>query len=128
MRRLTLAVFFCLAACGGAVPSPNGVVDRTSSSRGIQGDRMAFLMSSEGAGVVASFVGSVSQEALDGCIDSWLDSPELMPAQKPSAVGLRAYLAQCLGRPEPGGLRTDRGDGTRFERPAELRTVGNGGI
>jgi hypothetical protein len=116
MRRVSLTVFFCLAACGGAVPSTSGAVDRTSSQRGINGDRMAFLMSPDGSAVVASFVGSVSQEALDGCIDSWLgdEAPEPMPAQKPSAVALRAFLAQCLSRPEPGGLHADPGAGLRI--------------
>ena len=122
MRPLTVAVFFCLAACGGAVPSSNGAVDRTSSARKIDSDRMAFLMSSDGAGVVASFKGSASQEALDGCIDSWLDSPEEMPVQKPSTVALRAFLAECLSRPEPGGLHADPGDGPqlRSAKPSDF--------
>ena len=122
MRRLTLAVFFCLAACGGAVPTSTDAVNRASPSAGdMRADRLAFLMSSDGAAVVASFARSVSQEALDGCIDSWLgdDAPELMPAQKPSAVALRAFLSQCLGSPEPGGLHADPGDGSR------VRTIGN---
>jgi len=105
MRRLTLAVFFSLAACGGAVPSSTDAVNPSTAD--MKHDRWAVLMSAEGGAVVASFTGSVSQEALDGCIDSWLgdDAPELMPAQKPTAVALRAFLSQCLSHSVPSDAR-----------------------
>ena len=108
MRRVTLAIFFFLAACGGAVPSTTEGVNPSAAD--LKNEKWAVLMSADGAAIVASFTGSVSQEDLDGCIDSWLGVDELMPAQKPSSISLRAYLRQCLARPEPGGLRTISAD------------------
>ena len=87
MRRVTLTVFFCLAACGGS-----DVVDESEQD------------------VIHDFARKSSPEALQACLKVWKGeqaqrSPGEGPVSKPDVSGLREFLAECLGVPSPGGAR-----------------------
>lgn len=108
MRRVTLAVFFFLAACDGSPVKPQAI----TVYPGDQAARQAFLSSPEGMAVIASFAKNVSRDALDACLNAWIEdfgpascdvgvascpSPEGWGPAKPDHAGLRSFLAECLG-------------------------------
>ena len=108
MRRVTLTVFFCLAACGGTEavkqsPSPD--------TRSPTVDRQAFLLGTDAAAVIASFARNHSEQAIDACLNAWVEdfspvsSPEGVASSpgtegwgpaKPDHADLRSFLAECL--------------------------------
>lgn len=104
MRRVILAVFFCLAACGGT--------DMVKQSPRVdaRADRQSFLLTRAAHDVIASFAGNASNEAIDTCLNAWVEevganSPQMGPRSKPDADGLRAFLSECLADTVPGDLR-----------------------
>jgi hypothetical protein len=104
MRRVTLAVFFCLAACGGT--------DMVKQSPRVdaRADRQSFLLTRAAHDVIASFVRDASTEAIDTCLNAWVEetgpaSPADGPIAKPDVASLRGFLAQCLGVSLEGDLR-----------------------
>jgi hypothetical protein len=107
MRRVTLAVFFFLAACDGSNVKPQAI----TVYPGDQAARQAFLSSPEGMAVIASFAKNVSRDALDTCLNAWVEdfspvsSPEGVASSpgtegwgpaKPDHADLRSFLAECL--------------------------------
>jgi len=127
MRRTILVSLFFLGACGGGMASTDAVspVPPGGSSRS---DAWSVLMSAEGQEVVASFATS-SQDALDTCINAWLDADDsLEPQRKPSVVGLRSFLSACLDSSTPGDLRAGSPEGVRSSsnREAALRSLAQG--
>jgi len=128
MRRTILVSLFFLGACGGGMASTDAVspVPPGGSSRS---DAWSVLMSAEGQEVVASFASSSSQDALDTCINAWLDADDsLEPQRKPSVVGLRSFLSACLDSSTPGDLRAGSPEGVRSSsnREAALRSLAQG--
>ena len=106
MRRVTLGVFFCLAACGGT--------DMVKQSPRVdaRADRQSFLLSRAAHDVIASFVRDASSEAIDTCLNAWVDEvgpalPSEGPVAKPDVASLRGFLAQCLGVSAEGDARSD---------------------
>ena len=104
MRRLTLAVFFCLAACGGT--------DMVKQSPRVdaRADRQSFLLTRAAHDVIASF-SHASTAAIDTCLNAWVEetgpaSPAEGPIAKPDVASLRGFLAQCLGVSAEGDVRT----------------------
>lgn len=104
MRRVTLTVFFCLAACGGT--------DMVQQSPRVdsRADRQSFLLTRAAHDVIASFARDASTGALEVCLDAWVDEtvpsrPGDGPVTKPDVAGLRGFLAQCLGASPEGDLR-----------------------
>jgi len=105
MRRVTLAIFFCLAACGGT--------DMVKQSPRVdaRADRQSFLLTRAAHDVIASFVRGASTEAIDTCLNAWVEeagpaSSSEGPIAKPDVAGLRAFLAQCLAVSEEGDARS----------------------
>jgi len=95
MRRVTLGIFFCLAACGGT--------DMVKQSPRVdaRADRQAFLLGRAAHDVIATFTGKASTEAIDTCLNAWVEevgpaSPQEGPVSKPDVASLRGFLAQCL--------------------------------
>ena len=121
MRRLTLSVFLCLAACGGAVtPSGTGAV---APSTDLRTEYQRYLFTAEARAAIAEFAKVSSQDALDSCLAAWVDEvggPSGLnePIAKPDVKGLRSFLAQCLGISVPVEAR--------HESPASMRTAGAG--
>jgi len=107
MRRLTLTVFLCLAACGGGARDPSaGAVDRAGDMRAAQ----EFLLTSDAGLVIAEFAKVYSQAQLDTCLGEYVDDfggPSQLgePISKPDIQGLRNFLAQCLAS-VPADART----------------------
>lgn len=105
MRRVILSVFFCLAACGGT--------DMVKQSPRVdaRADRQSFLLGRAAHDVIASFVRDASTEAIDTCLNAWVDevgpaSPSEGPVAKPDVASLRGFLAQCLGVSGEGDARS----------------------
>ena len=121
MRRLTLSVFLCLAACGGAVtPSGTSAVDPSTDLRA---EYQRYLFTAEARAAIAEFAQVSSQDALDSCLAAWVDdfggpSGLSEPIAKPDVKGLRSFLAQCLGVPVPVEARA--------ASQASMRTGGAG--
>jgi hypothetical protein len=121
MRRLTLAVFFCLAACGGSVkPSSTDAVDPSADLRA---EYQRFLFTAEARTVIADAAKAFSQDAIDSCLAAWVDElggPSMLnePIAKPDVKGLRNFLSQCLGGPVPVDMRN--------VSPMSLRDTGLG--
>ena len=107
MRRVTLTVFFCLAACGGTEavkqsPSPD--------TRSPMAERQAFLLGTDAAAVIASFARNHSEQAIDACLNAWVEDvgpsgPGEGPIEKPDVAGLRGFLAECLAGSGSGDLK-----------------------
>ena len=120
MRRLTLAVFFCLAACGGAVKSGTDAVDPSADLRA---EYQRFLFTADARTVIASAAKVFSQDAIDSCLAAWVDElggPSMPnePIAKPDVKGFRNFLSQCLGGPVPVDMRS--------VSPMSLRDTGVG--
>ena len=126
MRRVTRTDYFVIAACGGTdmrQQSPN------YDSRSPQAERQAFLLSPDAAAVIASFARDHSEQALDTCLNAWVDEVGSAgagegPIQKPSVASLRGFLAQCLSDPTTGDVRTNSPDVRTAG--ADLRAAGVG--
>jgi hypothetical protein len=120
MRRAILGVFLLLAACGGAVRSTDAV-NRSPQPDG-RALRAQFLMTAAARRVIAEFATSASQDALDTCLNAWVEeirsSSVQRPVSKPDADGLEAFLSECLAGPVPGDLR---GVNARAATSADLR-------
>ena len=107
MRRATLVTFFVLAACGGTEAmksAPKAVSERDL--------RAQFLMSADARAVIAELSKSVTQDALDTCLNAWVEDagpgsagPQEGPVSKPTVAGLRGFLFECLAGSIPGDLR-----------------------
>ncbi|RPH72160.1 MAG: hypothetical protein EHM78_04620 [Myxococcaceae bacterium] len=125
MRRAILGVFLLLAACGGDVRKGGEAVNRAPQTVDQRAERARYLMTSDAQEVIASFARSYAQDALDTCLNAWVDenAAEILgaPASKPHRVLLRWFLAQCLAGAVPGDVRADRDQGLRSDRPAEAR-------
>ena len=121
MRRLTLSVFLCLAACGGAVkPSSTAAIDPSTDLRS---EYQRYLFTAEARAAIAEFAKVSNQDALDSCLAAWVDDeggPSGLnePIAKPDVKGLRSFLAQCLGVSVPVDMRA--------ASQASMRTVGAG--
>ncbi|HVP61661.1 MAG TPA: hypothetical protein VMT11_13935 [Myxococcaceae bacterium] len=107
MRRTILFAFFLLAACGGGVRK----TDAVNQSPSISALRQAYLLSAEGQAVIADFAKTSSEDALDSCLNAWVEDaggPALSggPVAKPDAAGFRAFLSDCLGSAVPGDARS----------------------
>ena len=116
MRRAILGVFFLVAACGGDVRNNGGAVKRDSSPVDARAERARYLLTSEAQEVIASFARSHSQDALDACLNAWVEENAAefgAPVEKPQKVFLRLFLSQCLGDSEPGDLRGADGASAR---------------
>ena len=105
MRRVILAVFFCLAACGGT--------DMVKQSPRVdaRADRQSFLLTRAAHDVIASFAANASSQAIDTCLNAWVEevgpaSPQEGPVSKPDVASLRGFLAQCLAA-GPGDARSN---------------------
>ena len=104
MRRVTLAVVFCLAACGGTdMVKQSPRVDARAA-------RQSFLLGRAAHDVIASFAGTASSAAIDSCLNAWVEevgpaSPSEGPVSKPDVASLRGFLAQCLKGSVPNDLR-----------------------
>jgi len=114
MRRTILFAFFLLAACGGGVRS---TTDAVKQSADLRAQRQGFLLTADAQTVIAAFAKSSSQDAIDTCLNAWVEDaggPGLSnaPVAKPDAAGFRAFLSDCLGVAVPGDLRAS---------PAEAR-------
>jgi hypothetical protein len=125
MRRVTLTVFFCLAACGGT--------DMVKSSPGAVSERelrAQFLFSQAAKDVIASFARTASSDAIDTCLNAWVEelgptNPSVGPISKPDVASLRGFLAQCLA--VPGDLRAEgaaRAVDPKGTASQDLRTSG----
>ena len=105
MRRVTLAVFVCLAACGGTdMVKQSPRVDERAA-------RQSFLLGRAAHDVIASFARDASTAAIDSCLNAWVDevgpaSPSEGPIAKPDVASLRGFLAQCLGVSGEGDARS----------------------
>jgi hypothetical protein len=125
MRRAILGVFLLLAACGGDVRNGGDAVNRNPVAADQRADRAGFLMTSAAQDVIASFARTFSQDALDTCLNAWVEenAAEIRgaPVSKPQPVLLRWFLTACLTGSVPGDLRADRDQGMRSDRPAEAR-------
>ena len=130
MRRMILGVFLILAACGGGIRSTDAV------NRAPQPDsraaRAQFLMTAAAQRAIAEFARSASQDALDTCLNAWVDETlpsgfQEGPVSKPDVAGLREFLFECLASSVPADLRaTDAraanvGD-LRISRTADARS------
>jgi hypothetical protein len=130
MRRAILGVFFLVAACGGDVRSPADAVNRARAPQSAdqREARAAFLTTSAAADVIASFARSYDQDALDTCLNAWVEEgyAELLgaPVQKPSPVFLRLFLSECLTGSAPRG---DRDQGLRRDQTGDVRAAGING-
>lgn len=108
MRRVILAVVFCLAACGGEATSPGSVNRQPSSSAA----RQQYLLSAEAQAVIAELAKKFSQDAIDSCVSAWVTDaggPAVPDGtiSKPDIgdfAGFRAFLRECLGA-APGDAR-----------------------
>jgi hypothetical protein len=125
MRRAVLGVLLFLAACGGDVRSAGDAINRARPQSADQrAARAAFLTTSAAADVIASFAKSYDQDALDTCLNAWVEEgyAELVgaPVQKPSPVFLRLFLSECLTGSAPRG---DRDQGLRRDQPGEVRSA-----
>ena len=109
MRRAILGVFLLVAACGGDVRSTDDAINRVPQSADQRAARAALLRTPAGAEVIASFAKSYGQDALDTCLNAWIEdgyaSLSGAPVQKPSPVFLRLFLSECLGGSAPGDAR-----------------------
>jgi len=108
MRRVTLTVFFCLAACGGAVTPSN--TDAVDPSVDLRAEYQRYLFTAEAQAVIADYAKVFSQSALDTCLAAWVDdeggqSGLHEPISKPDVKGFRSFLAQCLGSSVPADMR-----------------------
>ena len=124
MRRVTLTVFFCLAACGGTDLSK-----QSTDARSPMAERQAFLLGADAAAVIASFARDHSEQAIDACLNAWVEDagpsgPGEGPIQKPDVAGLRGFLAQCLAGSTTGDVR--KADPMVRTSAADLRTSGVG--
>jgi hypothetical protein len=121
MRRLSLSVFLCLAACGGGVkPASTGAVDPSTDLRA---EYQRYLFTADARAAIAEFATVSSQDALDSCLAAWVDdeggqSGLNEPIEKPDVKGLRSFLAQCLGVSVPVDMRA--------ASPSSMRTAGAG--
>jgi hypothetical protein len=74
-------------------------------------DRQSFLLSRAAHDVIASFARNASTEAIDTCLNAWVDEvgsalPSEGPVAKPDVASLRGFLAQCLGVSGSGDARS----------------------
>ena len=127
MKRTILSVFFLLAACGGDLRNEGGAVNRSAGSDA-RATREQFLMTQAAHDVIAQFARSVSQDALDTCLNAYVDdggpSDQVGPVIKPTAASLRAFLSSCLNVPVPADLqRQMTGADLRIENPASARNA-----
>jgi len=105
MRRVTLTVFFFLAACGGADLASKSSTYNPSSSGA---DRQKFLLGPEAAAIIRDFARNYSEQAIDACLNSWVGDagPEGQgegPIHKPDGADLRGFMAECLAGSSTGG-------------------------
>jgi hypothetical protein len=126
MKRTILGVFFLLAACGGDLRNDSGAVNRSAGSDA-RATREGFLMTQAAHDVIAQFARSVSQDALDTCLNAYVDdggpSDQVGPVIKPTAASLRAFLSSCLNVPVPADLRRDvTGADTRTAQQDSIRS------
>jgi len=126
MRRVTLTIFFCLAACGGT-----DMVKSSASSNQGAADRQAYLLSPEGVAIIASFNGQASEAAIDACLSAWVEGdgpggPAEGPVEKPSASSLRRFLVQCLADSPSGDARRANAapEARSASRTVNMRTAG----
>lgn len=118
MRRVIFSVFFCLAACGGT-----DMVKQSSPRADASAERQGFLLTRDASDVIASFAGTASNEAIETCINAWVEevgpaSPQEGPVSKPDVASLRGFLAQCLA--------AGPGDARSIGHPAEARISSSG--
>jgi hypothetical protein len=104
MRRVTLTVFFCLAACGGGVKQSSS--DAVPSSADMRALYQQYLFTADAVAVVADFAQAFSQDAIDSCLAAWVDdlggqSGRDGPISKPDVKEFRSFLRECLGGPAP---------------------------
>jgi hypothetical protein len=125
MRRAILGVFFLVAACGGDVRSTGDAINRVPESADQRDARAAFLRTSAAVDVITSFARSYDQDALDTCLNAWVEDGDASisgaPVQKPSPGLLRVFLSVCLAGTAPRG---DHGQGMRNDRPGDARSAG----
>jgi hypothetical protein len=102
MRRVTFALFVCLAACGGTEAVKPAPVSA--------GNRQSFLNTPAARQIIAYYSNLASSDALDTCLNAWVgdDGPsgaQEGPVSKPDLTSLRSFLSECLGvpAPPPGG-------------------------
>jgi hypothetical protein len=108
MRRVILAVLFCLAACGGEATSPGAINPQPSSVSA----RQRYLLSAEAQAVIADLARTFSQDAIHSCLSAWVTDAggPAVPdgtVSKPDVgdfAGFRAFLRECLGA-APGDAR-----------------------
>ena len=95
MRRVTLSVFFFLAACGGGVSKPStDAVNRSAA----MGEAQRFLLTADARTAITQFANVVSQDQLDTCLAAYVDdfggpSGVHEAIAKPDVTGLRNFLA-----------------------------------
>ncbi|HUM13333.1 MAG TPA: hypothetical protein VLT82_20460 [Myxococcaceae bacterium] len=125
MRRTILFAFFLLAACGGGVRNTDtSAVDRSAQMRA-----QAFLLTADAQGVIAAFAQSASQDALDSCLNAWVEEAASgqgslhEPVAKPDVAGFRAFLSACLGSSVPGDVRAAPVFDARTTGPGHLRAA-----
>ena len=112
MRRSILGAFLFLAACGGGVRS---TTDAVKPSADLRAQRQGFLLTADAQTVIAAFAKSSSQDAIDTCLNAWVEEagapafPE-GPVVKPDTAGFRAFLSECLGVAVPSDLRASQPD------------------
>ena len=128
MRRSILGVFFLLAACGGGVSNPR--TDAVNPSADMRAAYQKFLLTADARAVIASFAKAFSQDALDTCLNAWVDdvgnsSGLHEPVAKPDVVGFRRFLSDCLGGPAPGDARTSGSGDARISRAGDARALRN---
>ncbi len=100
MRRVTLTLLFCLAACGG-----NDLARKSTSSdpTSASASRQKYLLGPEAAAIISDFAQSHSEQAIDACLEAWVVGdvgPEGTgegPISKPDSTSLRGFLTDCLG-------------------------------
>jgi hypothetical protein len=121
MRRVLLGAFLFLAACGGDLRSQApGAINPSTDARA---ERAQFLMTSAAQQAIAEFAKSSSQDALDTCVNTWVDEPwgadDLGGEfKKPSVASLRSFLSRCLATTDG-----DAGADLRTPRISEMKAV-----
>lgn len=129
MRRSILGAFLFLAACGGDLRS-TGAVNRSADMRA---EAQRVLFTAEARNALAEFAKSSSQDALDTCVNAWVEEfggPGGLhePIAKPDVAGLRVFLSQCLGGAVPGDARTQAAGDARAVRTGDLRIARTGNL
>jgi len=125
MRRTILFAFFLLAACGGGVRgNPPGAMNPADDLRA---EAQQVLFSQEAQSLLAEFAKSSGQDALDYCVNAWVDNPGTGDGPgdyiKPNVAALRFFLSRCLGVPAPtGNLRSDGVDAFRSDSGNAFRS------